>query len=112
MLLIMATLLGYLHPLQATLKNTATRLSHKLYFPKNGHVSLYFYTLYLFHALIIESILALGFPKKNHKDFFLHFLIIFRSFSVFLVLSFSSEPLSCLLLTLVPIINWLSDSLV
>lgn len=113
MLLIMATLLEYLHPLQATLKNTATRVSHKLYFPKNSHVSLYFYTLYLFYALIIESILALGFPKKNHTDFFfLQFLIIFRSFSFFLVLSFSPEPLSCLLLPLLLVINWLSDSLV
>lgn len=51
MLLITATLLEYLHPLQATLKNTATHLSHKLYFPKNSHVSLYFYVLYLFYAL-------------------------------------------------------------
>lgn len=79
----MATLLEYLHPLQATLKNTATRLSHKLYFPKNSHVSLYFYTLYLFYALIIESILALGFPKKNHNNFFYSFWLFLGPFHFF-----------------------------
>lgn len=56
MLLIMATLLEYLHPLQATLKNTAMHLSHKLYFAKNSHVSLDFYTLYLFYVLILKML--------------------------------------------------------
>lgn len=75
MLLIVATSLECLHPLEATFsKNTTIHLSHKLYFPKNiSHITLYFYILYLFYALIIKSVIALGNVKKNHNEFFCNF---------------------------------------